>query len=114
MRIVDTLLAEETQVVRGERLVSRVANEQIAVRAETLTTDFSEIRNRAVLQPCPSYNDFSMKSWCGAEDRKDQNTGRRIPRYHALEKIGFDPNVTLEMSEEQMDEKMLRVIELSR
>lgn len=67
-----------------------------------------------VLQPCPSYNDINTKSWYGGEDRKDQKTGRSSPRYYDLEKTGFDPNIAPEMSEAHVEEKMLRVIELSR
>lgn len=48
MRIVATLFGGETQVVGGEQSMSRLASEQMAVRAETLTMDFSEIRNSDV------------------------------------------------------------------
>lgn len=68
-----------------------------------------------VLQPCPTYNDINTKGWYGGEDRKDEKTGRPVPRYYDLEKTGkFDPKITSEMSEAQIEEKMLHVIELSR
>jgi 2-oxoglutarate ferredoxin oxidoreductase subunit beta len=66
-----------------------------------------------VLQPCPTYNDINTKAWYGGEDRKDA-AGRPVPRYYDLEKAGYDPKITEGMSEDDVDRKTLKVIELSR
>ena len=46
-----------------------------------------------VLQPCPTYNDINTKEWYGGEDRKDEASGRAMPRVYKLEDRGFDPVV---------------------
>jgi 2-oxoglutarate ferredoxin oxidoreductase subunit beta len=66
-----------------------------------------------VLQPCPTYNDINTKAWYGGEDRKDP-AGRPVPRYYDLEKAGHDPKIGEGMSEDEVDRKTLKVIELSK
>jgi 2-oxoglutarate ferredoxin oxidoreductase subunit beta len=66
-----------------------------------------------VLQPCPTYNDINTKAWYGGEDRKD-TAGRPVPRYYDLEKAGHDPKIGEGMSEDEVDRKTLKVIELSK
>ena len=67
-----------------------------------------------VLQPCPTYNDINTKAWYGGEDRRDQKTNAPVPRYYDIEKEGYDPRVTKEMTEKDIENKMLEVIEKSR
>lgn len=68
-----------------------------------------------VLQPCPTYNDINTKDWYGGEDRRDEKTNRPIPRCYDIEKTtGFDPKITQEMSQEEIENKTLKVIELSK
>ena len=69
-----------------------------------------------VLQPCPTYNDINTKDWYAGEDRtKDPKTNRPVPRYYDVEKTeGFDPRITTEMNEEQVEKKLLQVIALAR
>src|SRR5712692_8219364 len=66
-----------------------------------------------VLQPCPTYNDINTKAWYGGEDRKD-SAGRPVPRYYDLEKAGHYPKIAEGMSEDDVDRKTLKVIELSK
>jgi 2-oxoglutarate ferredoxin oxidoreductase subunit beta len=44
-----------------------------------------------VLQPCPTYNDIMTKDWFGGEDRKDEQTGKSLPRVYKLNQNGYDP-----------------------
>ncbi len=44
------------------------------------------------LQPCPTYNDITTKSWYSGEDRKDES-GKPQSRLYKLEETGFDPVV---------------------
>jgi 2-oxoglutarate ferredoxin oxidoreductase subunit beta len=44
------------------------------------------------LQPCPTYNDITTKSWYSGEDRKDES-GKPQSRLYKLEETGFDPIV---------------------
>jgi 2-oxoglutarate ferredoxin oxidoreductase subunit beta len=44
------------------------------------------------LQPCPTYNNITTKSWYSGEDRKDES-GKPQSRLYKLEEIGFDPVV---------------------
>ena len=69
-----------------------------------------------VLQPCPTYNDINTKDWYAGEDRpKDPKTNWPVPRYYDVEKTtNFDPRILPEMSEEQVEEKLLHVIALAR
>jgi 2-oxoglutarate ferredoxin oxidoreductase subunit beta len=67
-----------------------------------------------VLQPCPTYNDINTKAWYGGEDRKDPKTNRPVPRYYDMEKTGYDPRITENMTEEDIEKKMLQVIQKSR
>ncbi|HZW56567.1 MAG TPA: thiamine pyrophosphate-dependent enzyme [Nitrososphaerales archaeon] len=68
-----------------------------------------------VLQPCPTYNDINTKDWYGGEDRRDEKTNRPIPRCYDIEKTtGFDPKITPEMTQEEIEKKTLKVIELSK
>jgi 2-oxoglutarate ferredoxin oxidoreductase subunit beta len=69
-----------------------------------------------VLQPCPTYNDINTKDWYAGEDRpKDPKTNRPIPRYYDVEKTtSFDPKIPSGLDEEQLEQKLLQVISLSR
>jgi 2-oxoglutarate ferredoxin oxidoreductase subunit beta len=55
------------------------------------------------LQPCPTYNNITTKSWYSGEDRKDDN-GKPQPRLYKLEETGFDPIV--HFPEEDFDKKV--------
>jgi 2-oxoglutarate ferredoxin oxidoreductase subunit beta len=44
------------------------------------------------LQPCPSYNNITTKTWYAGEDRLDDN-GKPQSRLYKLEQIGFNPDV---------------------
>jgi len=44
------------------------------------------------LQPCPTYNNITTKSWYAGEDRKDES-GKPQSRLYKLEEEGFDPVV---------------------
>jgi 2-oxoglutarate/2-oxoacid ferredoxin oxidoreductase subunit beta len=44
------------------------------------------------LQPCPTYNNITTKSWYAGEDRKDPS-GKPQSRLYKLEETGFDPIV---------------------
>jgi 2-oxoglutarate ferredoxin oxidoreductase subunit beta len=44
------------------------------------------------LQPCPTYNNITTKSWYSGEDRKDES-GKPQSRLYKLEETGFDPVV---------------------
>jgi len=44
------------------------------------------------LQPCPTYNNITTKSWYAGEDRKD-GSGKPQSRLYRLEETGFDPIV---------------------
>ncbi len=44
------------------------------------------------LQPCPTYNNITTKSWYAGEDRKDEK-GNPQSRLYKLEETGFDPIV---------------------
>jgi 2-oxoglutarate/2-oxoacid ferredoxin oxidoreductase subunit beta len=44
------------------------------------------------LQPCPTYNNITTKSWYAGEDRKDES-GKPQSRLYRLEETGFDPIV---------------------
>jgi 2-oxoglutarate ferredoxin oxidoreductase subunit beta len=44
------------------------------------------------LQPCPTYNNITTKTWYAGEDRKDAN-GKPQSRLYKLEETDFDPNV---------------------
>jgi 2-oxoglutarate ferredoxin oxidoreductase subunit beta len=44
------------------------------------------------LQPCPTYNNITTKSWYSGEDRKDES-GKPQSRLYKLEETGFDPLV---------------------
>lgn len=67
-----------------------------------------------VLQPCPSYNDIETKAWYGGEDRKDEKTHAAVPRYYDIEREGYDGRIVKGMSEQEIEKKMLAVIEKSR
>lgn len=67
-----------------------------------------------VLQPCPTYNDINTKEWYGGEDRVDPATKRPLPRTYELEGTGYDGRITGEMNEEEVEKKLLQVIERSR
>jgi len=66
-----------------------------------------------VLQPCPTYNDINTKGWYSGEDKKDEKN-RPIPRCYDIEKTGFDPKITPNMNEEDVERKTLEVIKLSK
>ena len=55
------------------------------------------------LQPCPTYNNITTKSWYSGEDRKD-DSGKPQSRLYKLEETGFDPIV--HFSEEDFDKKV--------
>jgi len=55
------------------------------------------------LQPCPTYNNITTKSWYSGEDRKD-DSGKPQPRLYKLEETGFDPIV--HFPEEDFDKKV--------
>jgi len=55
------------------------------------------------LQPCPTYNNITTKSWYSGEDRKD-SSGKPQSRLYKLEETGFDPIVHI--SEEDFDKKV--------
>jgi 2-oxoglutarate ferredoxin oxidoreductase subunit beta len=67
-----------------------------------------------VLQPCPTYNDINTKAWYDGEDRVDENHPKALPRTYDLQQVGFDPTVTQNMNEEEIEQKMLHVIQKSR
>jgi len=63
-----------------------------------------------ILQPCPTYNDLNTKDWYSAKDVVDTETGAAGPRVYKLEEQdGHDPVVD---EPDEVDEKMLRAIEL--
>jgi 2-oxoglutarate ferredoxin oxidoreductase subunit beta len=65
------------------------------------------------LQPCPTYNDINTKAWYGGEDQKDEKTGRPVPRYYDMEKEGYNPRITPDMTEKDVERKMLELVERS-
>lgn len=67
-----------------------------------------------VLQPCPTYNDINTKDWYGGIDRKDEKTGKPIPRYYDIEKKGYQSEVSEDMSEDDVEKKLIEIIKLSR
>lgn len=66
-----------------------------------------------VLQPCPTYNDIETKAFYSGEDRPNPTTHRPLPRCYDIEKTGYDPLVTNEMTAEEMDSKTLGMIKIS-
>lgn len=66
-----------------------------------------------VLQPCPTYNDIETKAWYGGEDRRDPKTNRPMPRYYDIEKTGYNPVITKEMNEEDIEKKMLEIMHIA-
>lgn len=67
-----------------------------------------------VLQPCPTYNDIETKAYYSGEDRIDPATGRASPRCYDIEKAGYSPQITKEMSDEDLDRKMMEIIRISK
>jgi 2-oxoglutarate/2-oxoacid ferredoxin oxidoreductase subunit beta len=67
-----------------------------------------------ILQPCPTYNDINTKEWYGGEDRIDPATKKPMPRPYELESTGYDGKITPMMTEEDVEKKMLQIIEKSR
>src|SRR5215472_9009090 len=67
-----------------------------------------------ILQPCPTYNDINTKEWYGGEDRIDPATKKPNPRPYELETTGYDGRITPMMSEEDVEKKMMQIIEKSR
>ena len=67
-----------------------------------------------ILQPCPTYNDINTKEWYGGEDRIDPATKKPMPRPYEIESTGYDGWITPVMSEEDVEKKMLQIIEKSR
>ena len=66
-----------------------------------------------VLQPCPTYNDIETKAFYSGEDRPDPVTHRPTPRIYDVEKTGYNPLITKEMTAEDVDKKTLEVIRTS-
>ena len=66
-----------------------------------------------VLQPCPTYNDIETKAFYSGEDRPDSATHRPVPRVYDIEKTGYNPLITKEMTDEDVDKKTLEVIRIS-
>lgn len=67
-----------------------------------------------VLQPCPTYNDINTKDWYSGLDRKDEKTGKPIPRYYDIENKGYKPEVDEDMTEDDVEKKFIEIIKLSR
>ncbi|MDG7007544.1 MAG: 2-oxoacid:ferredoxin oxidoreductase subunit beta [Nitrososphaerota archaeon] len=67
-----------------------------------------------VLQPCPTYNDIETKAFYGGEDRMDPATKRAMPRCYDIEKTGFNPLVTGEMTEDDVDRKVGELYRISK
>ncbi|MDG6993115.1 MAG: 2-oxoacid:ferredoxin oxidoreductase subunit beta, partial [Nitrososphaerota archaeon] len=66
-----------------------------------------------VLQPCPTYNDIETKAFYSGEDRPDPSTHRPVPRVYDIEKTGYNPLITTDMTNEDVDKKTLEVIRIS-
>jgi 2-oxoglutarate/2-oxoacid ferredoxin oxidoreductase subunit beta len=66
------------------------------------------------LQPCPTYNDIETKAFYSGEDRIDPKTQRPTPRVYDVEKAGYDGRITQGMSENEIDERILQLIEKSK
>ncbi len=67
-----------------------------------------------VLQPCPTYNDIETKAFYSGEDRIDPSTKRAAPRVYDIEKTGYTPLVTKEMTEDVVDGKMTEILRISK
>src|SRR6266702_1966421 len=61
-----------------------------------------------------TYIDINTKEWYGGEDRIDPSTKKPTPRPYELESTGYDGRITPMMSEEDVEKKMLQIIEKSR